>query len=211
MRHAIRCERDNASFRAVTIDQTAGEQRRGIALLGQDSLLYDCDIRTSGRGITVKGRRSLDTELLLRLYAGPELDPAVRYGQRRPAQNNTFPDGVSDWGRRMSSRRVPSTESGSLPTHDYRVTDRGDGSEARPLAPRALARRRRPTAPHDVEVESVEYVPTVRAGTARQHVVQGRNERRVESVTNELSTSVSVRSTNPTSVETTGGCRPPLP
>lgn len=98
MRHAIRCERNNASFRAVTIDQTAGEQRRGIALLGQDSLMYACDIETSGRGITVKG----DEAWIEDCYSNSTRDVnSIRlYDTANDVRlkNNTFPDGVSDWG-----------------------------------------------------------------------------------------------------------------
>lgn len=98
MRHAIRCERDDGSFRNVTIDQTAGQQRRGIALLGQDGLAYDCDIETSGRSLSVRGddawvqacsATSTEDVWSIRLFDAAN---NVRL------KNNTFPDGISDWG-----------------------------------------------------------------------------------------------------------------
>jgi len=98
MRHAIRCERSNASFRNVTIDQTAGDQRRGIALLGRDYFLYQCDIDTSHRGLTVKG----DEVWINDCSARPtrDLDSIRLYDSANDVRlkNNTFPGGVSDWG-----------------------------------------------------------------------------------------------------------------
>jgi len=54
MRHAIRCLRNDCSFRNITIDQRGGNQRRGIVLLGESSYVDGCDINTTGRGLSVK-------------------------------------------------------------------------------------------------------------------------------------------------------------
>ena len=53
MRHAIRCLRNDCAFRDVTIDQTGGNKRRGIALLGKRAYVDDCDIAVAERGLSV--------------------------------------------------------------------------------------------------------------------------------------------------------------
>lgn len=55
MRHAIRCERDGCRFRGLVVDQPGGNERRGIALLGDDAFLYDCSFTCSQRGISLYG------------------------------------------------------------------------------------------------------------------------------------------------------------
>ena len=98
MRHAIRCERDDAAFRNVTIRQTAGEVRRGIALLGQDSVVYDCDIETSGRGLTVKGDDAWIQSSHVNSTQNTDSIRLFESATNVRLKNNSFPDGVSDWG-----------------------------------------------------------------------------------------------------------------
>ncbi len=98
MRHAVRCERSDASFRNVTIDQTAGEDRRGIALLGRDYFVYDCDIETSHRPLTVKG----DDVWVQACYANStrNVDSIKLFETANDVRlkNNEFPDTIEDEG-----------------------------------------------------------------------------------------------------------------
>ena len=98
MRHAIRCERDDASFRGVDVDQTAGEDRRAIALLGRDYLLYDCHLETSSWPLTVSG----DDVWIQACYANStrnvksiELSDSA---DNVRLKNNAFPDTIDDDG-----------------------------------------------------------------------------------------------------------------
>lgn len=98
MRHAIRCERDDCYFRDVDVEQHGGHKRRGIALLGDSPFLYNSQIDTSDRSLTVKGDDVWieDCELLtdtdaegVRLFDSAD---GVRL------KNNTIPDGVVNLG-----------------------------------------------------------------------------------------------------------------
>lgn len=98
MRHAIRCERDGCQFRGLTVDQPGGNQRRGLAILGDDAFVYDCAFTCTQRGISVRGDGAWiqdcdsdpydDDRYSIRIYDSAD-------GTR--LKDNDFPDGVV-WG-----------------------------------------------------------------------------------------------------------------
>ncbi|GGN94173.1 hypothetical protein GCM10009030_20300 [Haloarcula pellucida] len=100
LRHAIRCERDNCEFRALTVDQWGGGKRRGIALLGEDYTVYKCRIRCSDRPVSAYGDDIWIEENYLDSYSG---DESIRIGPDADSvriKNNELPDGIQDAGGR---------------------------------------------------------------------------------------------------------------
>lgn len=98
LQHAIRCERDNAEFRQLTIDQWGGGRRCGLALLGDDYTVYDCRIRSSDRPISAFGTNIWIEDNYLDSYTGTE---SVRIGPNAETvriKNNELPDGIGDDG-----------------------------------------------------------------------------------------------------------------
>lgn len=98
MRHAVRCERDRCSLRNVTVEQLAGDDRRGLALLGRNYFVYDCRFETSHRPLTVKG----DDVWIQACYANSthNVDSIRLYESANDVRlkDNEFPDTVNDDG-----------------------------------------------------------------------------------------------------------------
>ena len=96
LRHAIRCERDNCEFRQLTVDQWGGGKRRGLALLGDDYTVYDCQIRSSDRPISAHGTNIWIEDNYLDSYTGTA---GIRIGPTADSvriKNNELPDGIED-------------------------------------------------------------------------------------------------------------------
>lgn len=98
LRHAVRCERDDCEFRALTVDQWGGGKRRGLALLGEDYTVYKCRIRCSDRPVSAYGDDIWIEDNYLDSYSG---DESIRIGPDATSvriKNNELPDGIQDAG-----------------------------------------------------------------------------------------------------------------
>jgi hypothetical protein len=98
LRHAVRCERDGSEFRQLTVDQWGGGRRRGLALLGDDHVVYDCQIRSSDWPVHASGTNIWVEDNYLNSYSGTG---SIRIGPAADAvriKNNELPDGIEDDG-----------------------------------------------------------------------------------------------------------------
>ena len=95
MRHAVRCERDGCNFRRLAIDQPGGNERRGIALLGDDAFLYDCSFTCSQRGISLYGDDAWINDCYSEPYEPGRYSVKVFDGASGTRfKNNEFPAGI---------------------------------------------------------------------------------------------------------------------
>lgn len=98
LRHAVRCERDGSEFRQLTVDQWGGGRRRGLALLGDDAVVYDCRIQSSDWPVHARGTNVWVEDNYLNSYSGTG---SIRIGPSADTvrvKNNELPDGIEDDG-----------------------------------------------------------------------------------------------------------------
>ena len=98
MRDAIRCERDNCDFRLITMDQWGGPKRSGLKLIGDHSIVYDCEFRVNNRPITVMGDDAWVEDCYLNSYNAQESILLADSARSVRLKNNDLPDGITDDG-----------------------------------------------------------------------------------------------------------------
>lgn len=98
LRHAVRCERDDAEFRDLTVDQWGPDQRRGLALLGEDYTVYQCRFRVTDRPVTVRGDDVWIEDCYLDSYSGDESLKIAAGTRSVRIKNSDLPDGIWDAG-----------------------------------------------------------------------------------------------------------------
>jgi hypothetical protein len=98
LRHAVRCERDGSEFRQLTVDQWGGGRRRGLALLGDDAVVYDCRIRSSDWPVHALGTDLWIEDSYLNSYAATDSIRIAPSADTVRIKNNGLPDGIEDDG-----------------------------------------------------------------------------------------------------------------
>lgn len=95
MRHAVYCERDGCDARRLRIDQPGGNQRRGLALLGDDAFVYDCRFTCTQRGISLHGSDAWIQSCYSEPYEEGRYSVKVFEDAADPRfKDNEFPDGI---------------------------------------------------------------------------------------------------------------------
>lgn len=98
LRHAIRCERDDCSFRDIVIDQWGGGERRAFVVEGDRTYIDGCEFSSTDRPITVNADDTWIENCYLSSYANTDSLVLNDWASTVRVKDCSLPDGIENRG-----------------------------------------------------------------------------------------------------------------